>query len=435
MGLNIWGEHPVKNISEPVRVYKVLMDSDSPKPLVDAPLEPPDKPSIAVLPFDNMSGDPSQEYFSDGLTEQVISGLCKVSNLFVIARNSSFAYKGKPVNIKQIAQELGVKYILEGSVQKAGERVRITAQLIDATTDYHMWSESYDRDLSDIFALQDEITMKLIYAMHINLTSGEQARLWEGATTNIQAYDRFVRGSDCFIRNNEKDNKQAQQFYKEAIKIDKTYAFAYVMLGFTHILDLLYRWSKVPIKSFEKAEENVDKALTLNDSLDLAHSLLGFIYLFKRQHDKAIKEGERAIELNPNGADSHVLFGFILILSDKTELAIKLLKRAFRLNPIPNPHYYTILALAYRNNGQYEKTIELSEKGLIGNPDQLSVYLTLAASYSLLNQTEEAHKAVEEVLRIDPNFSLEYQAKTMPYKRQETGDKFVEALRKAGLPE
>ncbi|MBT8349928.1 MAG: hypothetical protein KJO26_01660, partial [Deltaproteobacteria bacterium] len=249
------------------------------------------------------------------------------------------------------------------------------------------------------------------------------------------AYDRCMRGNEYFFRFNEKDHKQAQRFYKEAIKIDKAYAFAYVMLGFTYIFDLLYRWSTSPIKSFEEAEKNVEKALALNDSLDIGHGLLGFIYLFKGQHDKAIKEGDRAIELNPNGGESHVLFGFILILSDKTELAIKLLKRAFRLNPIPNPHYYSILAMAYRNNGQYEKAIELSEKGLIGNPDQLSVYLTLAASYCFINQTEEAHRAVEEVLRIDPNFSLEYIAKTMPYKQQETLDKLIKALRKAGLPE
>jgi len=181
------GEYEVKNIKEPICVYKVLMDTESPKPLVEEQLELPDKPSIAVLPFDNMSGDPSQEYFNDGLTEQIINGLCKVSKLFVIARNSSFAYKGKAISIKQIAKELGVKYILEGSVQKAGDRVRITAQLIDATTDYHMWSENYDRELVDIFALQDEITMKLMNAMLVKLTAGEQARLWEGGTTNIQA--------------------------------------------------------------------------------------------------------------------------------------------------------------------------------------------------------------------------------------------------------
>ncbi|MFC1878069.1 adenylate/guanylate cyclase domain-containing protein [Thermodesulfobacteriota bacterium] len=434
-GFEYLGEHPVKNISEPVRVYKVLMDSDSPKALVDEPLELPDRPSIAVLPFDNMSGDQSQEYFSDGLTEQIINGLCKVSNLFVIGRNSSFAYKGKSISTKHIAHELGVKYILEGSVQRAGDRVRITAQLIDATTDYHLWSESYDRNLSDIFALQDEITMQLISAMTIKLTSGEQARLWKVGTTNIQAFDKLMRGSEYFSRNNEKDNKQARQYFKEAINIDDAYDFAYVLLGYTHILDLFFGWSKSPLQSFEEAEKNAEKALALNDSFDLAHTLLGWNYVFKRQHDEAIKKGERAIELSPNGAEAHAHLALFLIFSGKTELAIKLLKRAFRLNPIPPTYYYDFLAIAHRNNGQYEKAIELCKKGLSGNPDNLSVYLTLTISYSLFNYTEEANKAAEEVLRIDPNFSLEYYAKTIPYKHQETGDKYVEALRKAGLPD
>ena len=434
-GFEYMGEHPVKNISEPVRVYKVVMDSDTPIPLVNEVLEVPDKPSIAILPFDNMSGDPSQEYFSDGLTEQIISGISKVPNIFVIARNSSFAYKGKSIKIKQIAQELGVKFILEGSVQRAEERVRITAQLIDATTDYHMWSESYDRELTDIFALQDEITLKLMNTMQIKLAFGEQARLWEGVTTNIQAYDIHMRGMECFLRNNQKDNKQAQRFYNEAINIDKDYALSYVMLGFAHMFDLLYRWSSSPIKSFEEAEECAKTALTLNDSLDLAHLIMGWVYLFKRQHNEAIKEGERAVELNPNGAEAHIQLSFILCLSDDTELAIKMAKRAFRLNPIPLPHYYIILAMAYRNNRQYVKAIELSEKGLIDNPDQLSVYLTLAATYIYLNRTEEAQRAAEEVLRIDPNFSIKYHATTMPYKRKETGDRFSEALRKAGLPD
>jgi len=429
------GEHEVKNIKEPVRVYKILLESDLPAPLVDEPLEVPNKPSIAVLPFVNMSGDPDQEYFSDGLTEQIINGLCKVSSLFVIARNSSFAYKGKSDHIQQVAKELGVRYILEGSVQKAGDRVRITAQLIDATTGYHLWSENYDRDLSDIFALQDEITLKIINAMQIKLTWGEQARQLEGATTSIQAFDKWMRGMDCFLRLNEKDNKQARHFFKEAINIDKAYALPYAMLGYTHMCDLLYGWSKSPIESFEHAEKCAENALNLNDSLDFAHLILGWIYIFKRQHEEAIKEGERAIELNPNGADAHVHLGYMLIMSDKTELGIKLLKRAFRLNPIPLPHYYTFLAMAYRNIEQYEKAIELSKKGLIGYPDQLAVYLTLAASYMSLNRTEEAHKAVDEILRINPNFSLKYYAAILPYKRQETTDKFVEALRKAGLPE
>jgi adenylate cyclase len=271
--------------------------------------------------------------------------------------------------------------------------------------------------------------------MEVNLTQGEQARLWERLTENIRAYDLLMRGNECFFRNNQKNNKQAQLFYKKAIDIDKDFVFPHVFLGFTYTFDLLYRWSKSPIESFEAAEKCAEKALALNDSFDLAHTLMGFIYLYKRQHERAIEAGKRAIELNPNGAEAHVHFGFILCLSDETVLAIEMLKRAFRLNPIPLPHYYYLLAMAYRNNEQYEKAIELSEKGLVGNPDQLPVYLTLAASYIYLNRTKEAHNAVEEVLRIEPNFSLEYQAGIMPYKRKETGDKFVEALRKAGLPD
>jgi adenylate cyclase len=428
-------EHEVKNIKEPVRVYKVLMDAGSPKPLVEEQLELPDKPSIAVLPFTNMSGDPSQEYFSDGLTEHIINGLCKVSNLFVIARNSSFAYKGKAVSVKQIAKELGVRYILEGSVQRAGNRVRITAQLIDANTDYHMWSENYDRDLEDIFALQDEITMKLINVMQIKLIYGDQARIWSGSTNNIQAVDMQMRGADCVFRINKKDNKQAQYYFKEAISIDKKYAMPYAMLGFTHLLDLLYGWSESIIKSFEEAEKNAVKASTLNESFDVPHSLMAWIYLFKRRHEEAIKEGEWAIELNPNGAEAYAGLAFVLNYSDETELAIKFIKQALRLNPIPPSHYYFWLAAAYRIRGQYEKAIKNLKKALIGNSDLLTPNLYLTASYSSLNRTEEAHKAAEEVLRIDPNFSLEYHKNILPYKNQETLNNYIDALRKAGLPD
>ncbi len=434
LGFEYLGEHEVKNIQEPVQVYKVLMAADNEKTLVEEELDLPDKPSLAVLPFTNMSGDSAQEYFSDGLSESIINGLCKVSNLFVIARNSSFAYKGQAVSVKQIAKELGVRYILEGSVQRAGNRVRITAQLIDATTDYHMWSESYDRDLEDIFALQDEITIKLINVMHIKLVYGEQARLWAGSTNNIKAYDMHMRGADCFIRINKRDNKQAQFFFKEAISIDAKYAMPYAMLGFTHVLDFLYGWSESPIKSFEEAEKNTDRAFSLNEFLDLPHSLRAWIYLFKRRHEEAIKEGERAIELNPNGAEAHACLVFVLIYSDETELAIKLIKRALRLNPIPPPHYYFWLAAIYRIRGQYEKAIQHLKKALIGSPDLLTPYLYLTASYSSLNRIEEAHQAAEEVLRIEPNFSLEYHKNILPYKNPETLNSYIDVLCKAGLP-
>lgn len=435
LGFEYLGEHEVKNIKEPVRVYKVQMESKSSKPSVKEHRELPDKPSIAVLPFNNMSGDQSQEYFSDGLTEQIINGLCKVHNLFVIARNSSFVYKEKSIKVQQIAKELGVRYILEGSVQKAGDRVRITAQLIDTTTGYHIWSENYDRDLSDIFALQDEITLKLIDVMQIKLTFGEQARLWKAGTTSIKALDRLMRGNDYVFHNNEKDNKQAQRFYQEAINIDKDYAMAHAMLGFTYILELLYEWSKSPLKSFEQAEICAKTALTLNDSLDIAHLLSGMIYLFRRQHDKAIKEGEVAIELSPSGAETHAQLGLIHTWSDNAELGVNLLKRAFRLNPNPPTHYYQFLAMAYSKIGQHEKAINLLEQALSDDPDHLSSSLTLVFSYCSLNRKEEAHKAVDEVLRINPNFSLDYFAKMYPDKNQESIEILIKALRKAGLPD
>jgi adenylate cyclase len=210
---------------------------------------------------------------------------------------------------------------------------------------------------------------------------------------------------------------------------------AYIMLGFTHIADLFYGWGKSPMKSFEQAEKNVEKALALNDSIDMAHSLLGYIYLYKRQHDEAIEAGERAIELNPNGADAHAQLAFILICSDEIELAIKLLKRALRLNPIPQSYFYSYLGIAYQNNGQFEKAIEMCKKALSGNPDYLAGYLTLAASCSSLNRAKDARKAVEEILRIQPGFSLEYFAATLPVKNQEKLDEYINALRKAGLPE
>ena len=429
------GEHEVKNIKEPVRVYKVLLDSDVPKPLVDEFLKLPDKPSVAVLPFDNMSGDPNQEYFSDSLTEQIINGLCKVSNLFVIARNSSFAYKRKSISVKQIAQELGVRYILEGSVLKVGNRVRITAQLIDATTDYHLWSESYDRELTDIFALQDEITMKLISVMHVKLTFGEQARQWEGVTSNIKAYDNWARGLECLLHRTEQSVSQARIFAEEAIVLDPMYAHAYVLLALTHLIDLIWGWSKSPLSSFERVEKLSQKALELNEFLGHAHSLLGIIYVFKRQYDEAIKEGEKAVSLSPNGADVLAQLGFIFNCSGKPEQSIPILKRAIRLNPIPPAFYFTHLSIAYRLTGQYIEAIRMCKKAISIEPDDVTPFVSLASSYILLDRDKEAHVTTTEILKINPNFSLVEFAKKLPYKNQVELERTVDALRKAGLPD
>jgi adenylate cyclase len=430
------GEHTVKNITEPVRVYRVQMDQE---PLVVVTSEESgafsltDKPSIAVLPFVNMSGDPGQEYFGDGITEQIITGLSKIPHLIVIARNSTFTYKGQPTKVQQVGRELGVSYVLEGSVQKAGDRVRITAQLIDATTGHHLWADNYDRDLQDIFALQDEITLKIMSAMRIKLTEGEQARMWEGGTTNIQAFDKASQGIGYLNRLTKQDNAQARQLFKEAIEQDPEYAQAYMGLAATHLMDAELGWSKSPHKSMELAIRLTKKTLSLNDAMDFAYGLLGNVYLFNRRYKKAISAGKRAIALNPNGAHAHAWLGHILSVAGRPEEGLALLKKAIRLNPIPPNWYLSHLAMAFRMTGRYEDALDVSKQALHLNPDDLSAHLSLAVTYGLLDRKAEAHEAAAEVLRIDPNFSIEYFAKTRPIKDPADRERLIGALRKAGL--
>jgi adenylate cyclase len=429
------GEQIVKNIKEPVRVYKVLMEKDTDEPVLDKKLDLPGKPSIAVLPFVNMSGDPSQEYFSDGLTEQIINGISKIRNLFVIARNSTFTYKGRAVKVQQVGQELGVKYVLEGSVQKSGERVRITAQLIDAKTGHHLWSENFDRDLIDIFAIQDEITIKVIDALHVKLIDGEQWHQWEGLTNNINAFNKYLQGMEYFYRLKEGDNSQARKLFEEAIRLDSDYVSPHALLAWTHLNDVYFGWSKSPLVSLEQAEKLAEKTLELDDSIDFAHVLMGQIYLLKRQHDAAIEEGERAVALNPNGAHAYAFLGFTLSLSGRPEDAIASVKKAIRLNPIPPDFYLGFLAGAFRVSGKYEEAIKACKRALGQNPDILFVHIILTACYSMLGSDKEARKAASEVLRINPKFSIAYVAKTLPHKNQSDIDIYVEALSKAGLPD
>jgi adenylate cyclase len=251
------------------------------------------------------------------------------------ARNSTFTYKSKPVKIQQVGRELGVRYVLEGSVQKSGNRIRITAQLIDASTEQHLWAERYDRDLKDIFALQDEITMKIMTALQVKLTEGEQARLFGKGTANLQAYEKVLQGMEHIRRLNIVGNVQARELFEEAIALDPEYSMAYALLAQTHLLDVWLGLSKSPDKTIEKAVELAQKALALDDTLAFTHTLWSHIYRLKRQHKKAIAEGERAIALNPNGADAHAYFAPILFSADKPEEALAMIKKAIRLNPFP----------------------------------------------------------------------------------------------------
>ena len=430
------GEHDVKNIKEPVRVYKVLLDSDTPMPLVDEQLELPAKPSIAVLPFTNMSGDPSQEYFSDGLTEQIINGLCKVRNLFVIARNSSFAYKGKPVSVKQIAKELGVRYILEGSVQRAGDRVRITAQLIDATTNYHMWSETYDRDLEDIFSLQDEIMMKLISEMEANLTVGEQAHLWAKVypTNSIAAYDKTMRAVDHMYKNTKQDLKKAIKLSEEAIELDDKSAIVFLHLGASHWFLLSSGWSKSSIESFEIAKRCAIKSIERSESYDMPHSLLGSLYLIERRYDEAVKEAEKAVELNPNGANAYAVLAFINLFKGDVNQSLKLFEIALRLNPIPPSWFYHNFALALFLDGNYPKAISACEKCIVVAPNSFYPYLYKAAAYTSLDRDKDADRAVKSLLKIYPSFSIKTASKFF-FRKTDDLNTLLDALRKAGIPD
>jgi adenylate cyclase len=337
--------------------------------------------------------------------------------------------------VKQVAEELGVRYILEGSVQKALNKVRITAQLIDAATDYHVWSENYDRDLEDIFALQDEITMNILWAMNAKVTHGEQALIWtEGMKVGINAYDAFMRGLEHFYLMNKEDNAQARTYFQKSVDIEPS-PIVYSMLGFTYLVDLMYGWSEDQLKSFNKGKKCAEKASEMNEDVDLLHMLLGWISLFNGKHDDAVLEGKRAIQINPNGAEAHVHLGIIQNFSGNYDESVRLIEKAFRLNPSPSPYYYNMLGIAYRSTQRYEEAIAACEQMVKLNPTSHIPYINLAVCHGLLNQSELARLAVNNLLQLDPDYSVGQFALTMPYKDKEELARYTDALRKAGLPE
>jgi adenylate cyclase len=395
-------------------------------------LQLPDRPSLAVLPFVNIGGEPEQDYFADGITEEIITTLSKVPQLFVIARNSTFAYKGKSVNVQQVGSELGVRYVLEGSVRRAEDRVRITAQLVDAVEGGHLWSERYERDLKDIFALQDEITMKILTAVRVQLTDGEQARLYDEGVRNLDSSMKVLQGMQYFYRFNRENNVQARQMFEEAIALDPQNAGAYTTLAWTHLMEVWFGSSESPSKAMERAAELAQKALALDDTQDTPHSLLGSIYVMQRQYEKAIAEAERAVTLNPNGADAHAHLGMILNFAGRRKEAIASLEKAMRLNPLPPNWYVFTLGDAYCFTRQYEEAIAAYEAVLRRDPDDMRALIGLAGAYGASGREEEARAQGARILRKEPRFSLEY-IKTLPFKDSADAELFADSLRKAGL--
>jgi len=394
----------------------------------------PDKPSIAVLPFTNMSGDPQQEYFSDGLTEEIITALGKVPKLFVIARNSTFTYKGKPVKVQQVSEELGVRYVLEGSVRKTGDNIRITAQLIDALTGNHLWAERYDRNMKDIFAVQDEITKKIIIAMQVQLTEGEQARAAGIGTNNLEAYLKMLQARELNWRHNLESSALAKQLAEEAIALDPKYAGAYAVLAANHMNDYWFGTSKSPKDSIEKSIELMQKAIILDNTAAVPHAWLGWTFSMRGQHDKAVVLGEKAVALNPNSADSHMMFGKILTFAGRYEESIPELKTAIRLNPIPHAMYLFSLGISYALLGQYDEAITWGEKAVRREPNSMMTHLWMAAFYSKAGRDKEARIEAAELLRLHPKFSLEKFVRSVTYKNQEDVERIIGVpLRKAGL--
>jgi len=392
----------------------------------------PENPSIAVLPFVNMSGDPQQEFFCDGITEEIITALSRVPGLFVIAHYSTITYKGKTVKVKQVSEELSVRYVLEGGVQKSADRIRITAQLIDALTGHHLWAERYDRDLKDIFALQDEITMKIITALQVKLTPGETVHLMAKGGKNIDAYIKSLQAGELIGRGTKEGITQARKLLEEAIALDPTYPRLYVMLVFTHHLDIWYGTAKSPEQSLARAFELARKAISLDDSNAAAHSALGKTYAMNKQYDKAIVACEQAVSLDPNSSLNFMWLGLVLTWAGRAEEGIPYLQHAIRLNPFAPAMFFNNLAVAYRDAGQYEKAIEEAKKALQREPNTQFPYIHMAISYFRLGREEEARAAAAEILRINPKFSLERYAKTLPFTKP-VADRVVEDLRRAGL--
>ena len=394
----------------------------------------PDKPSIAVLPFTNMSGEKEQEYFSDGLTGDIINALSKIPSVFVIAGNSTFTYKGKSVKVQQVAEEMGVKYVLEGSVRREGNRVRITAQLIDAITGHHLFSERYDRELKEIFSLQDEMTMKIMTAMRVKLTHGEQDRMLAKGTKNLEAYLKLLQSREHREIVNKEQQALSRQLAEEAIALDPGYAIAYSAAAAAIGNEVWAGAYKNPKEALQRAIEMAQKAIAIDESLAFPHIILGYLsILANRDYEKGIAEAERAVALEPNSADAYTQLAINLSWAGRTEEAIPLFKKAIRLSPIPPARCLFNMAACYRIIGQHEDAIAIYKKILQKQPDQMLAHLGLAATLMLAGREDEARTQAAELLRIDPKFSLERFAKTLTYKNQAEIDRYIGALRKAGL--
>jgi len=486
LGYEYLGEHSVKNIAEPVQVYRVLIEPEDAGKVIgekrflgrisrrtamsaiigliivavgligwniylrqSKKIEPasmdkmayplPDKPSIAVLPFDNMSGDPKQDNLADGVTENIIAGLALVPEMLVISRYSMFTYKGKSVKVQQVSEELGVRYVLEGSIQKSGDRVRITAQLINALTGHHVWANHYDRGMKDLFNLLDEITKKITVELQVQLTHGDLARLWH-KTDNFEAWGLSLRAWNLLENLSRENLKIAEELSERAVQLDPKYGFAWSLLAYTHFHKATTGWSSSPAESFEKAISLNHKALELDNKLWCATAMLGSIKLGQGKFEEAIALGRKSIALGPNIALMYPIFARTLFYAGRFEEAIAVSKKGIRLQPYYPVWYLSYLGLSYRMTERYDEALEIFTAQLSrskqGEFSLLYSNLYLADVYSELGDYKKARVHIEDALKLDPNCSLKTVRRLhRQFKDPAHSERILNSLRKAGLPE
>lgn len=431
------GEQELKGFDEPIKVYTVKQQIEPNAPIQqkELTLNRAEKPSIAVLPFDNMSGDPEQEYFGDGITEDIITALSRVSGLLVVARNSTMVYKDKSVDVKQVGREQGVRYVLEGSVRKAGNRVRVSCQLIDAVTGLHKYAERFDRELDDIFLVQDEITKQVTVELQVHLTTGEQARLWAGGTTSVAAWESALKADDLMGRHIREENYEARATAQNAIALDPEYAAAWSTLGMTHWEDARWGWSESKNTSLELAENAARESERIDKNYPGTYSLLGMIYLARGQHNQSIEMMERAVSLAPSHAASVALYALALHLSMRPDDCIRQMKRAMRLSPV-YPYWYMVpLAGSYLQRGDpqlaHDALIEAIKREPGSNLPRVWLTITLAE----LGRRDESREQAHQVLGLDPGFSIAAWSTGIEFEDISWNRKLEQNLRDANLPE
>jgi len=394
----------------------------------------PDKPSIAVLPFANLSDDPVQDVLSNGISENITTALSRIPDIFVIARTSTLIYKDKPLKVQQVAEDLGVRYVLEGSVQRSGDKVRVTVQLIDALKGHHLWAERYDRKVKDAFALQDDITLNVLNSLEVKLTDDRMRRL-RGNTNNLQAYQHFQRGFHFFKHFTKAGNAEARQLFERAVELDPNYGAAWNHLGWTYQIAAKFGWAENPARAQARAAELAHKSLAIDPSAVDGYLLLSNIALLMRHYDEAISYNEKALAIAPNNSGVAALFGRALVYMGRPKEALQLIQRAIRLNPYAPGMYLRYEGLAYHSLQRYDEAIAAFKRASARNAKSAIPLVWLAITYADMGRMDEGRAAAQEVLMVDPNFSAKGFANLLDYKDRAIPERILAALLQLGLPE